>query len=254
MDPSLPPFSSRRCGKAKANAADPTLPPTCARSSSTQEGAPTLSPNFLPQGPPALKRHRSPTVSSLLPIDERFLKKAPSSAYFLNLIHKINEELEIGATTASKESVVMIEMIYKIHKDYRTAIDALSEQIEALTLDVRTLKNAPPQPDTHTPIPFPLPAVAPERATAPDSRPLTLPTAAPPRSMVTIARKGRKEKTTMVAWAAHTPMKLNTINRPQQKKGLTVRKRRLVVKREGEPLPTTALYLRTDIHLAFAAT
>jgi len=51
------------------------------------------------------------------------LKNAPPSAYFLNLFHKINQELEIGATTASKENVVIIEMIYQIHKNYRTAID-----------------------------------------------------------------------------------------------------------------------------------
>jgi len=121
MDPSVPPFGSRRRGRGKGKAADPHPPPTGARRSSTQE----------------------------------------------------------GATSASKENVVMIEMIYQIHKDYRTAIDALSEQIKALTEEVSTLKNATPRPDTPTPIPFPLLVTAPERATAPDSRPVALPTAAP---------------------------------------------------------------------------
>ena len=187
-------------------------------------------------------------------IDEKFLKNAPPSAYFLNLFHKINQELEIGATTASKENVVRIEMIYQIHKDYRTAIDALSEQIEALTKEVSTLKNATPRPDTPTPIPFPLPVAAPEQTTAPVSRPSALPIAAPPRSLATVARKGRKEKTTRAARATNTQAKLTTNNRPQLKKGLTSRERRLVIKREGEPLPTTALDLRDDINLALAAT
>jgi len=254
MDPSVPPFGSRRRKKRKDNAVDPTLPPTGARRSSTQEGAPTLSPIFLPQAPPSLNGHRSTTVSSLPHIDESLLKDASPSAYFLNLFHKINQELEIGATTASKENVVMIEMIYQIDEDYRTALDTLSERIDTLTEDVTNLNNATPQPDTPTPIPFPLPVVAPERATAPDSHPLTLSTTAPPKSWATGARKGRKERTTMAARAAHAPTKSNTVNRPQLQKGLTAREHGLVVKREGEPHPTTALDLRDDMNLALAAT
>ena len=69
-----------------------------------------------------------------------------------------------------------------------------------------------------------------------------------------MARKGRKEKTTRAARAAYAPAKSTTNNRPQLKKGLTARERRLVVKREGGPLPTTALDLRDDINLALAAT
>ena len=75
-----------------------------------------------------------------------------------------------------------MEMIYQIHKDYRTAIDALSEQIEALTEEVSTFKNATPRPDTPTPIPFPLQVTAPQRTAAPDCHPVALPTAAPHKS------------------------------------------------------------------------
>jgi len=121
----------------------------------------------MPEGPPSLKRQRSTTVSSLPHIDERYLKNAPPSAYFLNLFHKINQDQEIAATTFSKDNVVMIEMIYQIHKDYRTAIDSLSEQSEALTEAVSTLKNATPRPDTPTPIPLPLPVTVPERTAPP---------------------------------------------------------------------------------------
>ena len=182
------------------------------------------------------------------------MRNTPPSAYFLNLFYKINQDQEIGATTASKENVVRIEMICQIQEDYKTAIDALSEQIEALTVEVRTIKNATPGPDTPTPIPFRLPVTAPERAAARDSRPVALPTAAPHQSWATVARKGRKEKTTMAARAANAPEKSTTNNRRQQTKGLTPSERRLVVKREGGPLPTTALDLRDDINLALAAT
>jgi len=148
----------------------------------------------------------------------------------------------------------MIEMIYQIHKDYRTAIDVLSEQIEALTEEVTTLKNTSPRPDTPTPILFPLPVTAPERAAAPDSRPVALPTTTPHKSWATEARKGSKEKTAMAARAANAPAKSTTNNRARPKKGLTAREHRLVVKREGGPLPPTVLYLRDDINLALAAT
>jgi len=148
----------------------------------------------------------------------------------------------------------MIEMIYQIQKDYRTAIDTLSKQITALTKEVSTLKNATLRPDTPTPIHFPLPVTAPKRTAAPDSRPVALPTAAPHKSWATVARKGRKEKTTMAARAANAPARSTTNNRPQLKKGLTARECRLVVKREGGPLPTTPLDLREDINLAPAAT
>jgi len=252
MDPTAPPFGSARRGKGKGKKTDPKPPPAGARSA-THEGAPTLSPIFMPQGPPSLKRPRSTTVSSLPHIDEQYLRDAPPSAYFLNLFHKINLELEIGATTANKDTVVMIEMIYQIHKDYRSAIDALSEQIEALTEELANTKEATPRPDTPTPIPFPLPTVAPSPATASNIRPLPLPIAAQPKSWATVARKGRKEKTTMAARAAQAPTKSNT-NRPQPKKGLTARERRLVIKREGEPLDTNALDLRDDINQALAAT
>jgi len=158
----------------------PPPPPTGARSSSTQQGAQTLSPIFMPPGPPSLTRPRSNTITSLTHIDKSYLRNAPPSAYFLNLFHKINQDQEIGATTASKENVVLIEMIYQIHKDYRRAIDALSEQIEALTEEVSTLKDTTPRPDTPTPIPFTIPATAPSGPSTPETNPLTLPGAAPP--------------------------------------------------------------------------
>ena len=254
MDLCLPPFGSCPLGKGKGKAADQPPPPTGARSSSPQDGAPTLSAIFMPQGPPSLKRHWSNMITSLPHIDERYLRTPPPSAYFLNLFHKINQDQEIGATTASKEHIVIIEMIYQIHKDYRTAIDALSEQIETLTEEVSTLKNATLRPDTTIPIPFLLAVIAPEWTAASDSRPVPLPTAAPHKSWAMVARKGRKAKTTMAARATSAPAISTTNNRPQPKKGLTARERCLVVKHEGGPLPTTALDLRDDINLPLAAT
>jgi len=148
----------------------------------------------------------------------------------------------------------MIEMIYQIHKDYRTAIDVLSQQIEALTEEVSTRKKATPRPDTPTPMPFPLPVTAPAGAAAPDSCPVGLPTAAPHKSWATVARQGRKEKTTMAPRATNTPARSTTNNRPQPKTGLSARDRRLVVKRKGGPLTTTALDVRDNINLALAVT
>ena len=143
MDPTAPPFGSTRRGKGKGKKTDPKPPPAGARSA-THEGAPTLSPIFMPQGPPSLKPPRSTTVSSLPHIDEQYLRDAPPRAYFLHLFHKINQVPEIGATTANKDTVVMIDMIYQIHKDYRSAIDALSEQITALTEELANTKQATP--------------------------------------------------------------------------------------------------------------
>ena len=95
----------------------------------------------------------------------------------MNLLHKINLELDIGATTANNETLVMIEIIYQIHKEYQSDSDALREQIEALTAELANTKNAIPRPDTPTLIPFPLPTLAPTLATTADIHPPILTTA-----------------------------------------------------------------------------
>ena len=41
-----------------------------------------------------------------------------------------------------------------MHRDYRMAIDALMDYIEALVEDVAELRTLSPRPDTPTPIPF----------------------------------------------------------------------------------------------------
>jgi len=58
----------------------------------------------------------------------------------------------------------------------------------------------------------------------------------------------------MAARAVNAAAKSTTNNRPLLKKGLTARERRPSVKRNGGPLPTTALDLRNNIDLALAAT
>ena len=147
------------------------------------DGAHTLSPIFMPQGPPSLKRQRSSMISSLPHIDERYLRDAPPSAYFLNLFHKINQEKEIGATAATKDTVVMIEMIYQIHKDYRSAIDALVQDIETLTEEVASLKTATPGPNTPTPIPFNRPKASASKAAANDTIPPRAPSGSTSKDM-----------------------------------------------------------------------
>ena len=150
----------------------------------------------------------------------------------------------------------MIEMIYEIHKDYRSVIDTLSGQIETLTEEVSTLKNTTPRPDTPTPLPFTLPAGAPLRNATSNVCPIPLPTAAQPKLWATVARKGRREKDTLAtrATSMHAPAKPSTNNRPLLQKGLPTGEHRLLLKSEGEPLPTTTLDLRDDINLGLAAT
>ena len=244
----------KNTGKGKAKPAEPAPPPGN-RHSTIAEGECTLSPIFTPQGPPSLKRQRSSTASSLPHIDEQYLKHGPPSAYFLNLFHKVNQEGEIGAGAAGKDTVVLIEMLYLIHKDYRTAIDSLVEDIEALTEEIATLRNATPRPATPTPIPFDTTGKkAPEVATF-------KPSAQPPRdpapatqSWATVARKGNRRRNNNPSSSAPPVPKHNNKDGPTQKKGITARERRLIIKREGGPLATTALDLRNDINHALAGT
>ena len=244
----------RNTGRGKAKLAEPALPPGT-RHSTMAEGESTLSPIFTPQGPPSLKRQRSSTASSLPHIDEQYLKHGPPSAYFLNLFHKVNQEKEIGAGAAGKDTVVLIEMLYLIHKDYRSAIDSLIEDIEALTEEIATLKSATPRPTTPTPIPFDTTGrKAPEIATSkPSAQPPKNPAPAT-QSWATVARRGNKKRNNRLSGSAPPVPRHNNKDGPTLKKGITARERHLIIKREGGPLATTALDLRNDINHALAGT
>jgi hypothetical protein len=254
MDPSAPPFVAPRRKKGKKPARN--FPPS--ESGASSSGNVPISPQpYLPPGPSPFKRQRSSTVSSLPPIDERYLKGAPPSAYFMNLFHKINMEQKIGASlNDNKDTVVMIEMIYLIHKDYRSAVDALTETIETLTEELDAFRSATPRPATPTPIPFPLAVPETEKkSTDPDTRSANPPAAPPPPSWATVARRGGKKTHTNTARNVQVaPKPTNDPKPPQPKKGLTARERRLVIKREGAPLTMTALELRNEINHALAAT
>ena len=249
MASSSSPKASRRGGKKKAEKRPPFEEPEPI----PDEPIPRLETHDFPTyGPPRLKRQRSSTVSGLPQVPATYLHDAPPSAYFLNLFHKINREKQIGAEPpASEETVVLIEMIHLIHKDYRAAIDKLTEDIEALTEEVNTLKRASPQPATPTPIPFPLLEKAPAPADGPRNT-HTKPPAVPPPTWATVAKKGRRSNRNNIKPALATARPAATKLLPQR--GPTARERRLLIKRSGGPIPKTALELRDEINQAINAT
>ena len=157
MDPSTQPSKSRRRRKGKGNADDPN-PPQGTRPTVTAEGAPTLSPIFLPQGPPQRKRQRSSTLSNLPRVDEQYLEGNPPSQYWLTLYQtKYLErcrELKEEPIPTTQSTYALVELFYQMHRDYRMAIDALVDDIEALEEEVAELRTPSPRPDTPTPIPF----------------------------------------------------------------------------------------------------
>ncbi|KAG0637556.1 hypothetical protein HOY80DRAFT_1051036 [Tuber brumale] len=105
---------------------------------------------FLPQGPQSLKPPRSNTITVLPHIDE---------------------QKKIDPQTAPQHAVVLIEMIYLIHEDYKAKIDKLAEVVDFLKLEIDELK-ATAYPDTPTPIPFnPTKAKALESSTGPTTYP-----------------------------------------------------------------------------------
>ena len=65
---------------------------------------------------------------------------------------------------------------------------------------------------------------------------------------MTVAKKGRKKNNTSAKDPPTVAKPDTTTNPPAAKKGLTARERRLIIKREGAPLNTTALALRDDIN------
>src|SRR5207237_7217746 len=100
-----------------------------------------------------------------------------------------------------------------------------------------------------------------EKSLKPTNEPSTqLPKAPPPMVPATstplwstVAKKGRKRNTTAPK-EPPTVVKPTTTNPPAIRKGLTARERRLIIKREGAPLNTTALALRDDINQALSGT
>src|SRR5437588_10970438 len=226
----------------------------------TAEGS--FSPIFSPPAPPSLKRARSNTSSSLPPIPAEVMAGAPrNTSYFQHLFIKVAVDTGMEQFDPTPDSLIFCKTLEHIHRDYRKAIDGLTEDVSALNEQLEELRAARPQPATTTtapeaPIPTPK---APEVSSGPavpapcPSVPQA-PTAAPGPSWATVARRGRKK--------AHqqpkpSPTLASNPTQPKSappKKGITMRERRLVIKRDNSPLATTAVELRDSINKALSAT
>ena len=159
------------------------------------------------------------------------------------------------------ESLIFCKMLEHIHRDYRKAIDGLTEDISALNEELEELRAGPPQPASTTTAPAataPAPK-APEVSSGPTGPALPpfvpqAPTTAPGPSWATVARRGRK-KSPQQPKPGSTPAGTPTTAKPMPpKKGITMRERRLVIKRDNSPLATTAVELRDSINKALSAT
>ncbi|PWW80299.1 hypothetical protein C7212DRAFT_341995 [Tuber magnatum] len=237
MDLTANPFMSDFRRKEKKSDKEPSTDPKVGPSF-TEDGQPVFRPiSFSPESPPSRKRPHSDTVSTLPHVDEEYLKDS-----------------------ALKHSVVILEMIYLIHKDYRAWSDRLAETIDSLMLVIEELHTNTLYPDTPTPIPFPSSKVkVPEPPKEPSTQPL------PPSSLVvpatttpsraTMAKEGQKKSTVPgKVVTAVTKNTTTTIKPSQPKKGPTTREYCLIIKQEGAPLDIIALALRDRINQALAST
>ncbi|RPA92132.1 hypothetical protein L873DRAFT_1847919 [Choiromyces venosus 120613-1] len=160
--------------------------------------------------------------------------------------------LEMGLVdiTHREEILVFIKMLDIIQADYRRSIDRLQEEIDVLNSELDQLRVSPLQlsttespPDTH---------MASESTSALAQQPSTssapaLATVGAP-SWATVIRKGKKKTATQKPAPAAKPP--SPTNAPAPKKGITLRERELVIKRDGSPLTPTAMELRDTINSA----
>jgi len=99
-----------------------------ARYSITEEGVPTLSPIFLPQGPPPLKRLRSYTVSTMSGMESYLHTSKSHSAFFQDLYIKIVKDRGEDKSFINRDSRILIKMIGSIYKDYKSAVDTVRRE------------------------------------------------------------------------------------------------------------------------------
>ena len=159
MDPSAQSFKSCcwRKGKGVGNLTPP-LPGS--RATIAVDGDPTLSPIFMPRGPPTHKHQRGSTITNQSYIDEQYLDNDDSpSLYWLNLFQLKNREQDKlwggPPEPTTRETCVMMEHFNQMHRDYRMTINALVDDIETLKEELAEMRTTSLRPDTPTPIPFP---------------------------------------------------------------------------------------------------
>ncbi|RPA92899.1 hypothetical protein L873DRAFT_1858165 [Choiromyces venosus 120613-1] len=180
----------------------------------------------------------------------------PGSSYFHNLFVKLAVEAGLTDPNFTNETIIVIKMFETIQSDYRKSIDGLQEEIEALNSELDQLRVSPPKPSTATESP-PDTLAAPESTSAPAKQPApssaTAPASVGAPSWATVVRKGKKKATATQkpAPAAKPP---SPTSAPALKKGITMRERKLVIKRDGSSLTPTAMELRDAINSALSST
>ena len=89
----------------------------------TEEGAPTLSPIFLPYGPPLLKRLRSSTVFIFQGMEESLQKGVSYKSFFMDLYQRLSKEHQMDDPISHMQGQIIITIIITIYNDYKAVVD-----------------------------------------------------------------------------------------------------------------------------------
>ena len=167
----------------------------------------------------------------------------PSPEAFAHVLAGFLAEIQTDYT--NKASALM-DLHSTTQLEHQDTLRELEDRIAALTL--------PPPPPPAGPSPPSGPGSTPAAGAPPPPPPPTAPQPGP-SSWAQVARRGKRRAPTSSAKpappAATPPPPTAT---PPPKRGPTLRERRLLIKRDGSPLPTTVIAIRDSINAALQAT
>src|ERR1700704_3188931 len=258
-DPALPPNPTEGPPTTPINPFAPSgsmLAAAAARkpSSSFNFGPNPTAPTFVS----AQKRQRSDTISPILPIKDEIVRKFPRSDYWTLRAAQAITEAGVDLTefcSTDSPSRLILGFLAEIQKDYTTRTDLLFSQIDILNKEILDLKlQAKETPPSPSPAPKPESTSAPAPTAPPPSKPIP---AVPAPTWATVAKKPKKKKTPSTAntQAPTAPApNTNKPSPPQDRKAPTLRERRLLIKRDGTPLPSSIISLRDQINTALGST
>jgi hypothetical protein len=204
------------------------------------------------------KHQRRDTISLLPRIRDDIVRKFPRSNYWTLRMAQVITEQDVDPTdycTTDNPDLVVLGFLTEMRKEYTELTNNLCAQISALNDEIQVLKlaatEAPPSP---TPTPKPE-STSPLHPSPPSSKP---PPAVPAPTWATVAKRAKKKKNPSSPNALATTAPARTPhNKPsstQEKKTPTLRERRLLIKRDGSPLPTSTISLRDQINTALSYT
>jgi len=136
MDPTAPPFQARKRGKGKKTAGEHNPPSDAGPSTATSP------PSILPQGPPSRQRHwqRSSTLLQF----ELDKWSVPIDYYIHPFNHAATSMAIENPPGEGNHTLVLLDAIRMIHRDYRSAVDELVESVGILTEETVALKAQKP--------------------------------------------------------------------------------------------------------------